>query len=313
MSGTRVIVNPKSGSAEGQDRDAFCSRLEQLIGAGVSCTEGEGDATRFAEDACREGVDLLVVVGGDGTAHEVVNGLMQAEASARPRVALIPMGTGNDLARSLEIPKSVEDAAEVALHGRSDPMDLIRIDHMAKVSDDALKPLPGWLHNAATGGFSTVARERLDDEAKARWGAIAYLMAAVSALNDIPEFTVTFEADGETVTTPACAVVVANGVFAGGGMQMIPAAEVDDRRLDLLVVKSRTFFERAGTIARFLFHQHESDDNVITRRAKRVTINADPTMRFSIDGEPAGQTPISFTLEAAALRVMRPTKETPRR
>ena len=308
-----MIVNPKSGSAEGEDRDAFCSRLERLIGADVICTEGEGDAIRFAEEACRDGVELLVVVGGDGTAHEVVNGLMAAEASARPRVALIPMGTGNDLARSLEIPKSVEEAAEVALNGRADPMDLIRIDHMDRVTDEALKPLPGYLHNAATGGFSTVARERLDDEAKARWGAIAYLMAAVSALRDIPEFEVTFEADGEVVTTAACAVIVANGVFAGGGMQMIPAAEVDDRRLDLLVVTSSTFFERVGTTARFLFHQHEGDENVITRRAKRVTIRSEPTMEFSIDGEPAGQTPITFSLEPAALRVMRPTGETPRR
>ncbi len=313
MNHIRAILNPNSGSAEDEDREALCNRLDALLGAHVVCTEAEGDAKRLAREACDDGVELLVVVGGDGTAHEVVNGLMDAEASTRPRVALIPMGTGNDLARSLELPKSMDEAAEVALHGTADPMDLIRIDHMAGVTDEDLKPLPGYMHNAATGGFSTVARENLDDDAKSRWGAIAYLMAAVKALHEIPDFEVTAEADGETLTTKACAVVVANGSFAGGGMQLVPAAEVDDRRLDLMVVNSKTFFERAATTARFVFHQHEDDEHVITRSVKSVTIRSEPTMRFSIDGEPAGQTPITFTLEPAALRVMRPTGDTPRR
>lgn len=314
---TWLIINPQAGGGEGCDPDDLARRL----GAACHPTRREGDAQRLAGEAVAAGVDRLIIAGGDGTFHEAVNGLMDAKdgggeppTEALPAVALIPLGTGNDLARSLELPKALDDAIEVANRGIARPMDLIRVttlDPNPKSSTQNQKPF--YLHNAATGGFSAIAREKLDDETKERWGALAYLKAALQTLADVPEFDLTVEADDETFKTTTCAVIVANGVYAGGGMPLVPSADPADRRLNLLIVKSATLFERTATAVRMLFKTQEDDPHVTTRRVRTVTLRAQPTMEFSVDGDPLAETPVRFEIVPDALQVVRPTDDTPRR
>jgi YegS/Rv2252/BmrU family lipid kinase len=334
MTDSWAIINPCSGKQNGSTEEAMQSdagqrlaedplttSLKQDHAAEIHCTEHAGHAKTLARQAREAGVDRLFAVGGDGTLHEVINGLMDgADAdSSQPTLVLLTRGTGNDLARSLNIPRDAQAALEQIDDNDVQPLDLIRISQppaaaherggLSALATDQSKWDKHYLHNSATGGFSATMREHLTDEDKQRYGAFAYLKAAVGALSDITEYQVTLTVDGETLHTPVCAVVVANGTYAGGGMAMIPSAEPDDRRLDLGVVTSRSFFERSATFARFLANRHEDDPNIIVRRAKSVLLQATPEMPFHIDGEPTAHSPILFEIVPSALRILRPRED----
>lgn len=297
MPETWVILNPNAGSCD--DPDSLCREVEQWIDARVLTTQEAGDAEQHAKRACEEGVDLVVGIGGDGTLHEVINGLMQGDNDHHPAFAVAAMGTGNDLARSLNIPLDLEQSLQLAGRGHRFPMDLIRYESQGQP--------PRYMHNAATGGFSTVMAEKLSSEDKQAWGAVAYLKAAIQALGEIPDFEIEATVDGESLSSCCCLAAVANGRSAGGGLTIVPDAWLDDGLMDLLIIGSKSGMERAETIARFLFNRHADDPNVIHRKGKQITLNAEPTMHFNIDGEPIAQTPVTFTAVPAALQVVRPS------
>ena len=106
---TSIIYNPAAGSVK--DRETIGEKLQRLPGAQIYFTEKEGDATRFAEDAIQQGQDLVVAAGGDGTLNEVINGI--ARFADRIQIGLVPLGTGNDFARTLALPDSIEDCINI--------------------------------------------------------------------------------------------------------------------------------------------------------------------------------------------------------
>src|SRR5262245_55201987 len=120
---TSIIFNPAAGSVK--DRKAIDEKLQQLSGAQICFTEKEGDAIRFAEDAIQQGQELVVAAGGDGTLNEVINGI--ARFADRIRIGLVPLGTGNDFARTLALPNSIEDCIDILKAGKTREIDLVRV------------------------------------------------------------------------------------------------------------------------------------------------------------------------------------------
>jgi diacylglycerol kinase (ATP) len=174
-----------------------------------------GDAEKFASEASN--FDLIVWAGGDGTLNEVVNGI--AQGGCNTALAVFPLGTGNDFARTLGVPNSVDAVMEQILEGKTRSIDLVR------VTSDQVR----YFVNVSSGGFSGVVGEKLKPEMKRTWGPRAYLRGAAAALAEVPRYTTTVALDdAETAEVDLYNVVVANGRYVAGGIPVAPEADIAD-------------------------------------------------------------------------------------
>ena len=300
----RVIANPAAGAE--QDHDQLRKVVDDCLACEIDFTEEAGDAHRFAEQAVKDRVDHVMVVGGDGTLFEVINGLRAASegltASDRPAVTLLPAGTGNDFARNFDLDHNPDTALERMNSGRIQTVDLIRVE--------AEGCEPRWIINVANGGFGRQVADDVTSDVKQTWGAFAYLKVASGKLADSPVFDAQLAFDDENPQAVQCsAVLICNGRFVGGGRELLLAddAEPSDRRFHVMTVTANTFYDRLATATKLLTRSHLDDPAVHVREARKLTLTADPAMGFTLDGEPCCQTPLTFTLEPAALRLTVPS------
>lgn len=294
-----VIHNPAAG---GGDHPGVEAELGSLPNTEVRRTERRGHASRIAGEAVREGFDAVVAAGGDGTVHEVVNGLLaEAGAGPVPRLGIVPLGTGNDLARSLGIPAGVAGAREVLQGG------VVRRLDVVGCTPEAPGSVERYYANFALGGFAGDVSRRIDPGLRRRWGSLVYLRAALPGLARLVRYGVEVRVDGERLAHPeVLAVVLANGRYLGHGIPIAPRAEPDDGVLDLLVIPDTSALRLAGVVARVLAGRHLASPRVVWRRAKEVVVRADPPMPFNADGEDLGSTSASFRVLPSALRVTVP-------
>ena len=243
-----------------------------------------GDAESLAAELAAE-VDVLMVFGGDGTVHEVANGLPVRRDG--PVVALLPGGTGNDLARAIGIPPDPVAAATELAGARPRSLDLLDCG-------------PRRAANGINAGFAAAATEVLSRRVKRLLGPAAYLAGGVRAGVNPPTWPARVEVDGRVVEGEALAVVVGNGGSFGGGRWLIPEADVGDGLLDVLVVPADT---SKAELARHLARDNRLPGDLPRLRGPSATVVTDMPCR--LDGEPA-PTPGSVTVIPAAWRVLAP-------
>lgn len=287
-----VILNPRAGSAAQAEalREALAGQRETTLYE----TDRTGHATKLAAEALAGGYEQLVAAGGDGTIHEVVNGL--AGDFARARLGIIPLGTGNDLARTLAIPDDPLEALALITDGRQRWIDLIKVESAGQV-------LYGI--NVAAGGFSGQVNEVLTDELKATWGPLAYLLGAIRIVPDLTGYQTTIAwDDGPVQRIEALNIVVANGRTVAGGFRVAPLANPEDGLLDVIIVHYGDALDLAGVAARLITGNYLNSDQVTHRRTRRAHIAAHPGMWFNVDGELFTNQPVSFTVLPQALRVV---------
>lgn len=294
MSGIVIIANPKAGG--GRHLEVLEQRALDDAGLTLHTTDEPGDALRMAREAAAGGADIVVAAGGDGTIHEVVAGLAEADYAAA--LGVIPLGTGNDLARSLEIPEEFGPALDVVLAGRLRVMDLIQVEM------DGVERPP--CVNAAAGGFSGRLHEALDSEVKRFWGPLSYLRSAVEAMGDARAWKVTLTVDGREQQLEALNVVVANGRFAGRGIPIAPHADPFDGLLDVAVVGNAPVLRLSRMAPKLLRGEDPGDELFVTVRGQSVTLETDRPMPFSVDGEPAECSSARFSLLPERLEVVVP-------
>ena len=288
-----LIMNPASGTAAQGEllQEAFAPMGEITI----HTTSAAGDGVRLAQLADAEGADMIVAAGGDGTINEVINGLMQVGSSGP--LGIIPLGTGNDLARTLDLPNDPVAAFELLTHGTPHQLDVIKVTG------------PGLTHyalNVAAGGFSGQVNEVLTSELKAAWGPLAYLRSAMEVLPDLTNYRTTIQYDDEAVqTVHALNIIVANCRTAAGGVLVAPTANPEDGLLDVVIVRYGTIGSLVGAAARLLVNGNYIDSaNVEHRRAKKVRVAATPGIWFNADGELLTNEPLEFQVIPGALRVI---------
>jgi diacylglycerol kinase (ATP) len=289
MAKTFVILNPAAGSVK--DVDALVERIRRLPNAEVCITTKAGAATQSTRTALGKGCEMIVAAGGDGTLNEVVNGLRE-DASA-VIVGLIPLGTGNDFARTLGLPTDVDEGIALLLAGHTRAIDLVR------VTSDEVR----YFVNVSAGGFSGLVDEKLTPEMKKTWGPLAYLRGAAAALPDLRAYRTTVSLDNtESLTLSLYNVVIANGRYVAGGRQIAPEASIDDGLLDIILIQERSTAELALLAAQVALGNHLSSDAIVFRRAARVTVNSQPGMWFNVDGELVGNEPAEFAVLPRALQ-----------
>ena len=293
MGRTCIILNPSAGSI--RDLDALAAQLGTLPDVEIRLTNKPGSAMRFAKTALKKGRETIVAAGGDGTLNEVLNGI--GEDLANVRVGLIPLGTGNDFARSLGLPAELESALETIRAGETRPVDLVR------VTSDEVR----YFVNVSAGGFSGLVDEKLTPEMKKTWGPLAYLRSAAAALPDLRAYRTTLALDNsESFMLDLYNVVVANGRYVGGGTLIAPEASIDDGLLDVILIQQKSAPELALLAAQVALGTHLASDAVIYRRTARLTVNSKPGMWFNVDGELVGNEPARFEILPRALRFIVP-------
>jgi diacylglycerol kinase (ATP) len=282
-----VILNPIAGAVKSVD--AVRERLRSLNPDRFHVCEQPGDAEKFAHEA--SDFDLIVSAGGDGTLNEVVNGI--AQGGCKAVLGVLPLGTGNDFARTLGVPSDLNAHIEQIAAGEKRCIDLVR------VTSDQVR----YFANVSSGGFSGVVDEKLTPEMKRTWGPLVYLRGAAAAFKELRGYTTTVALDdAESFELDLYNVVVANGRYVAGGIPIAPEADVGDGLLDIVLIPERGPAELAILTAQILVGKHLGSDAIIFRRAKKIAIKSRPGMWFNVDGELIGNEPATFELLPGALQ-----------
>ncbi len=297
-----LVTNPRAGSGRGREAGQRAARWLEAHGAAVRLVESErpGHATALARAAADEGPDVVAAVGGDGTLHEVAAGL-HARPVPRPLLGVVPVGTGNDFARTLGLHGATpERAAAALLHGAPRPLDLGRLEGV-----DAGGPTAWFVNNVGVGylAAATIERERLR---RALPGELGYLVGGFVALarHRAPLWTV--DVDGVALTGRFVLLHVANGPWCGAGIRLTPDARTDDGLLDVAVVAERSRLRCLLDWPRL--REGTQREDVALLRGRRVRVHGPRGFWLHADGElarvPLGVLEVS--LVPRALEVLAP-------
>ena len=278
-----LIVNPIAGSIK--DLDVLLKQLRRLRPAELHLTHKTGDAEIFARKAIRAGCNYVIAGGGDGTLNEVVNGIATPRCARAVCIGVVPLGTGNDFARSLGLPATLEENIDILLAKQTAPIDLVR------VRSDRTR----YFVNVSTGGFSGLVNEKLTPEIKHAWGPLAYVRSAAAALPELHAYRTTIVLDGtERLSIDLYNVIIANGRFVAAGLPIAPNADPSDGLLDLVLIPKLPKPEMALLATEMVLGKHLSSNALIFRRAKKISVRSRPGMWFNVDGEAVGNEPAVF-------------------
>ena len=293
-----LIVNPTAGRGKaGRQVPEIRTLLgEAAAGWAWRFTEKSGDATTLARAAVDAGARLVVAVGGDGTLHEVMNGVLGSGAA----VGLIPYGTGNDFARAIGLHGSLETACRALTQG------IVRKVDIGVIEGEGTGGPRHFLVLAGT-GYDARTAQTVNSGIRFLTGPPAYVWGAVLTLWRFQPFTLTLALDDAPPRRlRAMFVSFANAETTGGGMKIAPGALVDDGCLDICLVAEVSKPTLLYNLTQIFSGRHVRCPAVTMLRARRITVNADPPQPLLIDGEVRGTTPATITLLPGALPFLVP-------
>ena len=245
--------------------------------------------------AAREAGDLLlVVVGGDGTVNEVVNGA----AGVVAEIAVLPNGTGQDFGRTHGIPSAFDAAVRVALEGETRTIDIGRVEVGGETR---------YFANVGSAGMSGAVARRANAMSKRLGGRATFFYALTREFLAWRNTEVVVRLDGgEERRGPMHDVIVASGRWHGGGMQLAPEASQDDGLFDVVFIGDVNKLDFLTTAPKLYSGRYLGHPKVDHLRSASVTIEAAQPLPVEVDGEPIGTTPARFEVVSAALNVRVP-------
>jgi len=298
---TVFLVNPASDNgATGRRWPEIANRAAAAGLTGEALlSERPGQLTELARRAADEGGELLVVVGGDGTVNEVVNGLAGREG---PELAVIPRGTGRDFVRTYGIPHKLDEALSTVRDGRTREIDVGR----ARFRSWQGEPAEWYFANIASAGMSGAIAKRANETSKALGGKVSYFWATFAVFSRWRTSELTVTVGAETRRARMHDVVVANGRYFGGGMMICPEAEPDDGVFDVLLIGNLTKRDLLLTLPKTYRGKHLPHPKAELLRGSTVEIEAPEPLPVELDGEQPGTTPARFEIIPRALRLRVP-------
>lgn len=289
-----VILNPAAGGGKALKALArvhgVLKRLDRPYA--IHVTKERGDAIDAARRFADEGVERIVAVGGDGTVHEVANGIHLSTAS--PALGIVPIGHGRDFARTVGTEKNVELAVLKAIDNVPRGIDLGLVTY-ADGSERAFINIAGL-------GFDAIVAERAQTS-RLPGANLPYLATALSTLIGFKNIDILVESDGETIETRAVFVQIANARFMGGGFHFAPMAQIDDGLLDVCIVGDFSKRELVRHIPKVYGGKHTGLAKFRHIRASSVAISSTSTARLQLDGELLGETPVMFSVIPGGIRL----------
>lgn len=290
-----ILLNPTAGrGAAGTRRKQLETLLQHYSGGNewrIRESTKKGDATRIASEEATRGTKVIAIAGGDGTLGEALNGVFGKQAT----LAILPMGTGNDIARCIGIGTNLEFAVDTLFHGECRAIDVGMTDNH-------------YFLNVAGCGFDAVVADRVNRGFKFLTGTAAYYAAVVLTL-------FTYRAAKFCVSTPEqrhefegmlCSIANANSY--GGGMLIAPDAKMDDGYFDVCMLSKAGIIEFLRAFPRVFRGEHTSHPKVTMLRSNRVTVESQPPMPVLLDGDVFGNTPKTFTILPRSQSLLYPTE-----
>lgn len=283
-----LLVNRNARKGQAQLEAA----ISQLNALGFELLEAPTDrSSRLAETIreYRDRVDLIIVGGGDGTLNAAVEGLIEAKLP----LGILPLGTANDLARTLGIPSTLPEACQVIANGNKQQIDL------------------GWVNgkyffNVASLGLSVQITRGLTKTAKRRWGVFAYAATAFQVLWKSRRFKAEIVCDGRSQKVKTVQIAVGNGRYYGGGMAVAEDAAIDDERLDLYSLEIDHWWQMALALPALRRGTHTQSRWVQSWQGKEIFVYVPKAKSINTDGEITTTTPAHFKVVPKALTVLVP-------
>jgi len=306
-SGVHVILNPTSGGGRaGKLQPELIRRINQKFGSGVAThvTARPRAATDMARSAIRQGATLLLVVGGDGTIQEAVNGFFE-QSDSTCELGIVSCGTGQGFANSIGLPDSIEAQLDTIANCPAVPLDVGRV----RYSDETGKPVERLFVNECQAGIGGAVVRAVGVGRKRLGGTLAFGLTAVSELVRLkcPVLRVQLD-DDEEVAGRFIGVFAGNGALCGGGMRLTPDARPDDGILDVVLVRSMSVPVRLWVFPRIYHGEHTRLRQVSSHRCRRLRVSLAvesdaPGPWVEADGELLGFPPYEVDLLPGVLRV----------
>jgi YegS/Rv2252/BmrU family lipid kinase len=278
MHKTLLIFNPNSDNGHsGQKASDLRAMVEELGGADWRGTEYPTHATQIAAEAALQGYDTIVALGGDGTVHEIINGLMKIDALIRPRLGIVPIGSGNDFASALNLPADAQAAVRRALTGTPRPIDVVLVQDGGGRLE--------YFDNTMGIGFDAAVNIRSRQITRLQ-GFLMYLTATLQTIAqnfDPIHMHVTY--DGGTIDEPVLMLTLGNGPREGGGFMTTPDSKLDDGMLDFVWIRKVSQFRMLQLVPKVMNATHVKEKEVRIAKTTRLVIDADRAMPIHLDGE----------------------------
>ena len=303
---TVLIVNPKSANgATGRN----WSRIDQEIRRGlqtnydVKFTERLGHATELTREAIKDGYELVVAVGGDGTINEVVNGFFLDSRSLNPdaTLAVMSIGTGSDFVRTLEFPTTPFEAAERIRSRKVWTVDLGRCSFVDFDGEQRSR----FFINIAGFGVEGAVVDKANRTTKALGGPISFVWAILTTFltykNKLTRYRIDDSPEEEKILNT---FAVANGRFYGGGTKAAPKAQLDDGLFDIISVGDIGFLTLVYNLGKFRNGTYLEDPRVSFWRGRTVVASSEETQLVEMDGEVVGHLPARFEILPNAMKLI---------
>lgn len=294
-----VIVNPfsargKTGQRWNTIREIVKSYFKEFK---YIFTEKPRQATQIARELLKDGFDLIIGVGGDGTLNEITNGFFKRNSAStineNASLGVIPSGTGSDFIRFMKIPRDLEKSVELIKKSTSKKIDIGQITFQP----ESEKKKRQFFINIADFGLGAEVIKKLADVPSLKRGPLSYYTGLLKTLRSYSSKTVNIKIDdSRSIEGKFLIGAIANGRIFGGGMMIAPRAEPDDGLFDLVLIKDMKKLEIIGNTPHLYRGTIEKHPKVIIQRAKKIHISSEETVNIEYDGELGSTLPATFEI-----------------
>lgn len=299
-----VIVNPNAGRRKGEKDWLEIAALLNAEGIRYTnvFTEHPNHAVKLARKYVEAGFRKIIVVGGDGTLNEVVNGVFTQNKYPTKDIilAMIPVGTGNDWGRSFNIPSVYKEAIQLIGRMHTRIQDVGKVHYM----NNELPKQRHFINMAGLGFDAMVAKRTNKVKQEGKSGPFSYLISLFTSLISYNDSKVNVTVDDEELNANVFTMSVAICKFNGGGMMQAPNAIPDDGLFDVTVITRVSRFLVIRSVKKLYDGSYLKMPQVKTFRGEKVQIESNPPMFLETDGESLGHTPMSFEVIPLSIQVV---------
>jgi YegS/Rv2252/BmrU family lipid kinase len=300
-----AVVNPHS--ANGKTQHQWPELHEKVLQAGIEMeyafTAHPGEGTHVTREALRQGYQKIIAVGGDGTVNEVLNGLITDDrlVSDSIRLAVLGRGTGSDFIRSLKNNHSTERFIQTLKENTYQIVDIGKVEFLNKDGQEDCR----YFLNASNIGIGAEVVNRVNNRSKALGSKLTYFTGTMATVFNYGNIKATIKFEDNKLEGFFCGLMICNGQYIGGGMQVAPQASLSDGLFDLIVIKDIT---KTKLLTRFpLIYQgkHIGLPEIGVYQCKELFLHTPKTAVLEADGEIIGYSPGKYSMLPQRLKVLR--------
>jgi len=299
-----ALINPNAGNGAGKKNWQKISEL--LVRNNISFqhkfSEYIGHSTLIAKNHVEKGFKKFIIVGGDGTLNEVINGVLTNSEHALEGLtfAMLPVGTGNDWCRSFKIPDNFDEAIKLITNGKTITQDIAKVTYF---EDEVIRTR--YFANISGIGFDAhVAIKSNLDKQRNKSGMLVYLKNVISSLIHYKSVQSKVIYDGNEINCKLFLLSVGKGKYNGGGMKQLPFAVPDDGFIDFTLIEDVSSFEVITQLPKLYKGTHINHPKISTFKTKKLTIIPEEKIFLEFDGETYGHSPFEFEVVPSALKVI---------